>query len=449
MITLLPKNLQLNVLLILALFATSNTIFSQNTTNIIDPNFEQALIDLGIDTNGFNGTILNTDAAMVTALNVFEKNISSLEGIEAFENLTYLSAYNNNIATLNLSANLQLEIVDVESNNLQTLNISQNANIKELYVANNQLEVLEIGHLVGLELLSCSLNNLTQLNVSQNTNLEVLWCYNNALSTLDVTNNQLLQTLACGDNYLDNLNVSQNHSLHTLMAPNNNLNAIAFNNHSVISYLDISGNRFSELDLSENNSLVRLFIENNQISNLDLFHAPNLMLLFASGNQLENLDVSLNTALRFVRLANNNLQTLDIRNNSNQTISMFSTLGNTNLSCIMVDNVDADYLLNWTIDANSNFVQSSTACNALSLNPSEENKTNLVVYPNPASNVINIKNLEANARIALFNANGQLIKNNTTLMGSTQIMVSDLASGLYILQIKTVTGTQSQKIIIK
>ena len=60
------------------------------TTNIPDLNFETELVNLGIDSNGINGLILDSDALSVTTLNVSNQGISSLIGLEAFTNLESL-----------------------------------------------------------------------------------------------------------------------------------------------------------------------------------------------------------------------------------------------------------------------------------------------------------------------------------------------------------------------
>ena len=52
---------------------------------------------LGHDTNGINGNILKTDAEALTTLDISNKDISSLQGIEAFINLTTLYCSGNNL----------------------------------------------------------------------------------------------------------------------------------------------------------------------------------------------------------------------------------------------------------------------------------------------------------------------------------------------------------------
>ena len=71
-----------------------------NYTAIPDANFEQKLIDLGFDTDGITGWILNSSAASVTYLYVNSSNISDLTGIEAFIGLTALNCHSNQLTSL-------------------------------------------------------------------------------------------------------------------------------------------------------------------------------------------------------------------------------------------------------------------------------------------------------------------------------------------------------------
>ena len=66
------------ITLLFAVCCLTTTMLNAQTTAIPDANFEQALIGLGIDSNGLNGNILNSDAQSVFTLNVNNKNISNL-----------------------------------------------------------------------------------------------------------------------------------------------------------------------------------------------------------------------------------------------------------------------------------------------------------------------------------------------------------------------------------
>ena len=76
-----------------------NSVIAQTVT-IPDPNFEQALIDKGIDSDGvINQSILYTDTYGVSSLDVSNRNISDLSGLGSFQGLIYLNCSNNNISS--------------------------------------------------------------------------------------------------------------------------------------------------------------------------------------------------------------------------------------------------------------------------------------------------------------------------------------------------------------
>ena len=93
--------------------------------NIPDNNFEQALVDLKIDTDGeVNGYLLKSDAQEVTFLDVSNKKIKDLSGIEAFTSLSFLDCSNNQVSNLDLSNNIGLTIIFNDVNDLINLNTS-------------------------------------------------------------------------------------------------------------------------------------------------------------------------------------------------------------------------------------------------------------------------------------------------------------------------------------
>ena len=114
---------------IILLFFITHDVINAQTTPIPDSNFELALIDLEIDTNGFNGNILNADAANIVSLDIYSKGINDLLGIEAFTSLKFLDVYNNQLGTIDLSQNLFLEFLDAEENSLYEINITNNTKI--------------------------------------------------------------------------------------------------------------------------------------------------------------------------------------------------------------------------------------------------------------------------------------------------------------------------------
>jgi len=130
-------------LLILVIFIyqglQSNILYAQITT-IPDSNFEQALIDLGIDSDGIiNGQVLTSDIDTVITLNLFEEGIEDLTGLEDFTALEYLDVSGNILTVLDVSNNIQLKelycssSIPAPSMFFTSLDLSNNINLEILY----------------------------------------------------------------------------------------------------------------------------------------------------------------------------------------------------------------------------------------------------------------------------------------------------------------------------
>ncbi|APY12493.1 hypothetical protein BWZ22_15265 [Seonamhaeicola sp. S2-3] len=177
-----------------------DTVDDSSTFSIPDEFFEQALIDLGIDTDGLlNNLVLVEDLEDITHLDISfpETNInlpnvngkiSNISGIELFTNLIELNIAGNNIS--------------------------------------------DLSDLTGVNLSDKSVNTKGQLISNQNT-IEVLNCSFNNLISLDVSNLSALKSLNCSNNQLEDLNVKNgiNTSFLVFNATNNpNLNCINVDN---------------------------------------------------------------------------------------------------------------------------------------------------------------------------------------------------------------------------
>ena len=69
------------------------------------------------------------------------------------------------------------------------------------------------------------------------------------------------------------------------------------------------------------------------------------------------------------------------------------------------------------------------------------------IYPNPATDMININTSNNVQRVEIFNMQGQLVKVETGEV--TSVSVKDLANGMYTLKLTTDNGTSMHKIIKK
>jgi len=156
--------------LFLLLFLGFTLVGFSQTTEIPDPNFEQALIDLGFDTAPINGSVPTANISGVTSLNVSTSGIADLTGIEDFTALTTLRCYENQLTSLDVSNNPALNYLLCYSNQLTSLDFSNNTALTILNCFNNQLTSLDVSNNIALNYLLCDYNQLTSLDVRNGNN---------------------------------------------------------------------------------------------------------------------------------------------------------------------------------------------------------------------------------------------------------------------------------------
>ena len=84
------------------------------------------MIDLGYDTAPIDGQVLTADIEGVTNLDVNNKNIADLTGIEGFIALTDLRCELNQLTSLDVSNNTALTNLNCTFNQLTSLDVSNN-----------------------------------------------------------------------------------------------------------------------------------------------------------------------------------------------------------------------------------------------------------------------------------------------------------------------------------
>jgi len=290
-------------------------------TAIPDADFEQALIDLGIDGTGIlDGSVFTNDINTITTLNVNNKGISDLSGIEGFAALQTLLCNTNDLTSLDLSQNTALETVFCSANFITSINVSNSPALQVLNCENNQIAALDVSGNTALVNLFCGANNLSGLDVSNNTALQNLECYDNTIATLDISNNTQL------------------------------------------TLLDVSYTSLNALNLSNNTALTSLTCNNSQFGALDVSGNVALESLDCRLNQITELDVSANTAMTLLHANNNLLTSLNVRNGNNSQMNnvSFNASGNPDLECITVDDVNYANATWFQIDAQTAF---SENCN--------------------------------------------------------------------------------------
>ena len=135
----------------------------------------------------------------VSFLDLRNKNITSLAGIEYFTDLETLDCMGNQLTTLDVTKLTSLMFLVCNDNQLTALDVTGLTSLKNLLCSGNQLTTLDVTGLTSLTDLECNGNQLVSLDVSTLEELEILWCHGNKMTALDITNNAYLGDLKCGN----------------------------------------------------------------------------------------------------------------------------------------------------------------------------------------------------------------------------------------------------------
>ncbi len=376
----------MRILLSILIIPLFNFFAKAQTTAILDPNFEQVLINLGYD-NVIDGSVLTSNINTIDSLNVGFNNIADLTGIQDFTLLTYLSCGFNQLSSLDVSQNLNLEQLFCWDNQLTSLIVLSNTLLKNLNCNGNQITNLDISQNTLLTKLDCGVNQLTNLNLTQNINLVEIDCYTNMITNLNVTQNLALE------------------------------------------FLSFYTNPISSINLTQNSNLIGLACLGTQLSSLNISVNANLTMLGCSDNPL--------------------LSCLNVKNGNNINFNNFVALNCPNLTCIEVDNA-AWSSTNWTfIDPQTSF--SISCPNPCTVGIEENNLSNITLFPNPTTGAISIDlgELKTNLTTTLTNSLGQIIF--TQQYETTDFINLNIADpkGIYFLQLESEGEITTQKIVKK
>ena len=242
-----------------------------NSTNFPDANFSVYLF--GLYPKGY---ITQDDVNNRTTLDLGNRGISNLQGIEYFTNLQTLFLDNNNLTSLSrLSGLSKLKTLYCNNNQLTSLTLSYFPNLEYLNCSYNKLTTLYANNFSGLKTLNCSYNtllttlycdndDLTTLNVTGCTAMTKLYGYNNpSLSTVtglaDCTAITHLDLDYCAITSLSAVDSMTN--IEMILARNNKLTTLTVNNKSKLTHLLVSGNTLLTKLYCYSNALTSLYVE--------------------------------------------------------------------------------------------------------------------------------------------------------------------------------------------
>lgn len=373
----------------------------------------------------------------------------------------FTAFYSICISAISLAQNVNIPDVNFKAylvgNPLINTNSDAEIQVSEAVAFNGTLacDDLSISDMTGLEAfiniqqLFCRNNTIVSLDLSQNSAIINVYCAYNQLETLDVSQNLSLNTLQCNSNQLTSIIFGANTNLAALYCQFNELTNIDLNNLPNLSLLMIGNNPITSLDVSMNSNLYNLGLQNNAITSLNLNSNPNLWSFFCENVPITSLDLSNNPLLEYIYCYNTEISSLNLANGANELIDYLWVQNNPNLTCIQVD--DASYSsTNWPngdVSMEDPYlydegVSFSEDCSTAELTEIED--ANLIyVYPNPASEQVNIS-LDRSDVIEILGTNGALVFKSENAIDHT-LNIQDFDSGVYI--IRTNSGAINKLII--
>lgn len=370
--------------------------FSQNTA-IPDSNFEQALIDLGYDSI-LDGQVLTANISNVVELNIENKNIADLKGIQDFTLLRRLYCQGNALTFLPINNNTELRTVNCNNNLIISLNISNLLLLKKFFCNNNNLSSINISNNVNLRNFQCRDNNISDLTLGMNTDLKFINAKNNTISNLDLANLNNLKTLNINNNAINNLDLSNNTNLKKLFVNENNLSDLDVSTNIDLIFLYANKNNISSINISNNQALERLYINENNLSSLDISANTALKFLFCHTNNISSINASNNLALTRLYAYDNSLTSINV---TGLNLLKRLHINNNNLSDL---DVSTNTTLEWlyfnynsvtNIDLSNNINLNRLFCrnnNLTSLDLSNNGNIERIICRNNSLTALNVQN---------------------------------------------------------
>ena len=168
----------------------------------------------------------------------------------------------------------------------------------------------------NLEVLDCSYNELSSLDLRQNKKLKTLDCDYNPLTSLDVSGFTSLQSLACHTTSLNASGCTslQDLSFNTLSVVNLNLSGCTNLKMDFLNVNSFMNGKLETLDVSDcpgvQNMIILAIVP--QLTSVDVSGCTNLQSLYTNGGNLTTLDVSGCTSLQTLQCLDHPLTTLDV-----------------------------------------------------------------------------------------------------------------------------------------
>lgn len=279
-----------------------------NETSFPDANFREWVLQ---QEYGKDAELQPSEILSVKTIDVHNKGINNLKGIEYFTSLTTLNCASNRLESLDISKNAMLTTLQCQNNLLISLDVTNNTELTSLYCFSNQINVTEMGELV---------ESLPTVTSGQGTFIVQYYSDHNEGNSMTLAQ----RDAAVAKNW-DVRSFTGDFELRLRIDegsfPDGNFRAWLFQTDYGMDGI---------LTDSEIRQMTSINVSNKQIADLKgIENFTALETLDCSHNQLSCLDVSDNTMLTTLDCSQNQLKHLDVTNNTRlRTIYCYSNMMN-------------------------------------------------------------------------------------------------------------------------
>ena len=223
-----------------------------------------------------DGEISKEEAEAVTAMDLQNAEIASIEGLEYFPNLESVDFYGSRLMSADFSQCYALKSINLGGSvGLSTLVLPETLEVLNLYGC-TKIKRLDLS--VCPELKEFGAGNtgfVVAPDLSENPKLESFSCSPAKFASVDLSNNPELKSIYVGGDTFNKLDVTKNPKLESL---------------------SVSG-IISELNVTQNPLLKSLNFANTKISSIDLTNCPLLQSISFGGTPVVEIDLSKNLML--------------------------------------------------------------------------------------------------------------------------------------------------------
>ena len=397
-----------------------------------DPIFKQKLLeDNDVDIND-DGEIQIEEAAAASILQLGSnpqspEKITSLDGIEYFINVEEISCFSNLLTEIDLSALTQLRELNMRNNDLTSINLGEGSQLTNLNLKGNELTEIDLSTFTNLDHLILWENPLGSIDISNQVNATFIAVRNCGLSEIDITTNVALEELSISDNNLTEIDLSTTPNMVNLLINNNQLTALEIPASSSLSYVTAIGNMITSIDLENRINLISLDVSNNNIDSID-GSSSGIMWLYCGSNP----------NLTYINVNNEIISYTD-------PDLLFFPFGFSDLPSLTEVDIDCgeeEALFYSEYDESNVTVECFLGLEDFILDP-------ITIYPNPFESTFELSSTDTLiSDYKLYSILGEQLIESTSF-SDIEERTPYLRSGIYFLEVSSVTGNKKVIKIIK